>query len=150
MKILLAIDGSPHSDAAIREVARHNWPAGTEIRVVTVDAPLGGSVFFDGTSGIAAYDEIVRYQRRASLGILEAGAALLRQLAPGLNVSAELLEGVPKEEIIAEARRWGADIIALGSHGRGAVKSLFLGSVSLAVVTSAPCSVLIVRVPEAS
>jgi hypothetical protein len=37
MKILLAIDGSPYSDAAVAEVGQRPWPAGSEVRVITVD-----------------------------------------------------------------------------------------------------------------
>ncbi len=147
MKVLLAIDGSPGSDDAIREVARRPWPAGTQIRVVTVDAPLGEPTFGPGATTLTAYDELVRRLRENAHACLDAGAQMLREAAPGLDVSSALLVGSPKEEIVAEARRWGADLIAVGSQGRGAIKSLFLGSVSLGVVLNAPCSVLVVRAP---
>ena len=39
MKVLLAIDGSRHSDAAVAEVARRPWPAGTEVKILTVIHP---------------------------------------------------------------------------------------------------------------
>jgi nucleotide-binding universal stress UspA family protein len=55
--------------------------------------------------------------------------------------------GSPKEAILDEAERWGADLIVVGSHGYGAIQRLFLGSVSLAVATNALCSVEIVRMP---
>ena len=41
MRILLAVDGSPYSEAAIKEVASRVWPAGTEVKVVTAfELPL--------------------------------------------------------------------------------------------------------------
>jgi nucleotide-binding universal stress UspA family protein len=58
-----------------------------------------------------------------------------------------LLEGRPKETIVDEADRWGADLIVVGSHGYGAFRRLFLGSVSLAVAANAHCNVEIVRCP---
>ncbi|KAA0213063.1 MAG: universal stress protein [Leptolyngbya sp. PLA3] len=148
MKILLAIDGSTFSHAAIREVGLRPWPPATEARVVTVDARLDESTLAMGRRGglgSSAYDELVRCQRAEANDNLDKAAASLRQIAPQLAVSTALLEGSPKEEIVNEARCWEADLIVVGSHGRGVIKSLFLGSVSLAVVLSAPCSVLVVR-----
>lgn len=145
MNILLAIDGSACSDAAIHEIGRHTWPPQTHVRVVTVDGPLGNSTLGRTAGGSSAYEELVRRQRAEATDNLDRSASLLRQLAPQLNVSSLLLEGSPKEEIINEAERWGANLLVVGSHGHGAIKRMFLGSVSLAVATNAPCSVLIVR-----
>jgi len=72
---------------------------------------------------------------------------VVKRNAPGLIVSPVLREGHPKDKILDEAEQWGADLIVVGSHGYGAVRRLFLGSVSLAVAINAPCSVEIVRVP---
>lgn len=65
------------------------------------------------------------------------------------HIAGEILEGSPKKLIVEEAEKWGADLIILGSHGRGAVGRTFLGSVSLAVVSHAKCSVEIVRATKA-
>jgi len=145
MKILLATDGSESSGVAVREVGERPWPAGTEVRVVTVDPPLGEPIFGEETGVFSAFDEFVHAQRVAAQRRLDAAAAAVRQMAPNLTVSQAVLEGMPKAAILEEARRWGADLVVVGSHGRGAVKSLFLGSVSLAVVLGAPCSVLVAR-----
>lgn len=145
MKILLAIDGSTFSHAAIRQVGLRPWPTGTEVRVITVDARIDDPALSRRGLGASAYDEFVRVQREEARDTLANAADSLRQLAPQLTVAAELLEGSPKEQIVSDARSWGADLIVVGSQGRGAIKSLLLGSVSLAVVLSAPCSVLIVR-----
>ena len=55
------------------------------------------------------------------------------------------MEGQPARRIIATATAWGADMIALGSHGRGGLGQFILGSVSMAVATNAPCSLVIIR-----
>ena len=57
------------------------------------------------------------------------------------------IEPSEKEQIIELAREWGADLIVVGSHGRGFWGRL-LGSVSTGVVHHAPCSVLVVRKRE--
>jgi nucleotide-binding universal stress UspA family protein len=69
---------------------------------------------------------------------------------PPIKVSAEVLNGEPKEIILDEAERWSADLIVVGSHGRRGLKRLWLGSVSQAVVSQAKCSVEIVRCPKAN
>ena len=56
-----------------------------------------------------------------------------------------LRTGSAASEIVDEAEKWPADLIVLGSHGYGAPKRLFLGSVALSVVSHAPCSVEVVR-----
>jgi nucleotide-binding universal stress UspA family protein len=58
--------------------------------------------------------------------------------------------GSPKHTILEEAEAFNADLIVLGSHGRGRVERFLLGSVSLAVVTHAKCSVEVVRRPAAA
>jgi nucleotide-binding universal stress UspA family protein len=51
----------------------------------------------------------------------------------------------PKELILEEAHKWGADLIVVGSHGRHGLSRFLLGSVSEAVASHASCSVEIVR-----
>lgn len=148
MKILLAIDGSSYSDAAVAEVCRRPWPLQSEVRLITVDTPMDGSPL-QGRSG-DVFEEIVQRQRMEALQRLSTAVAYFKQHAPGMLVTPILREGWPKEVILEEAERWGADLIVVGSHGRGAVRRLFLGSVSLALATSAPCSVEIVRTPPVS
>jgi len=53
--------------------------------------------------------------------------------------------GAPSRMIIESATNWGADLIVVGSHGRGFWGRVMLGSVSDAILHHAPCSVLVVR-----
>lgn len=147
MKILLAIDGSPSSEAAVDEVCRRPWPAQTEVRLLIVDAPLDSPLLRTSTT---VFDELVAQQRAELLNYLDAAADKIRQAAPDLIITPILREGSPKEVIVQEAEEWRADLIVVGSHGRGPLSRLFLGSVSLAVATRAPCSVEIVRTPKAA
>ncbi len=145
MKVLLAIDGSPRSAAAAAEVARLPWPPRTEVRIVTVDVPVDTRFIQRGSTTI--YDEIVKEQRREAEQWLRDAEATVRQNSSGLLVTTTLLEGWPKDMIVAEAERFGADMVVVGSHGYGPIRRFFLGSVSLFVAQHAPCSVLIVRQP---
>ncbi len=148
MKILVAVDGSPHSDAAVAEVGNRPWPENSEVRLLTVDSPL--ELNWRRSGLMTVYDEVVQQQRAEAVRRLDAATSALRQSAPGLSVHPVLREGKPKDVILEEAKDWGADLIVLGSQGHGAVRRLFLGSVSLAVATNSRCSVQIVRSPSCS
>lgn len=148
MRILLAIDGSPCSNSAVDEVCRRPWPVGSEVRIITVlpplEPPLGEVPDYPTVS---ACDYLFKQQAEEVSRLLDNSAAGVKLRAPDLCVSSVLLEGRPKDVILDEAERWSADLIVLGSHGRGIIRRLLLGSVSLAVVLNAPCSVEIVRCP---
>ncbi|MEX1094894.1 MAG: universal stress protein [Planctomycetales bacterium] len=143
MKILLAVDGSPCSDIAIAEVSRLPWPGEITVQVTTVEAPVSPPRR-PGTLP-TAFDEIMEQFRAEAVDRLTAAVGRLQRLAPNLRVVPRLLEGLPKDAIVAEAASWGADLIVVGSHGYGPIRRFFLGSVSLFVAHHAPCSVLIAR-----
>ncbi len=142
MKILLAVDGSPCSEAAIVEVARRPWPPHSEVRLLMVEPLVDGNLL-QGSPTV--FDEIVAQQRDVATKRLDDVLGVFRRGAPEMHVTPLLREGWPKEVIVAEAEQWGADLIIVGSHGYGTFERLLLGSVSLAVATHAPCSVEIVR-----
>lgn len=146
MRILLAVDGSQGSEAAVDEVCRRPWPPESEVRVVTVLSPIE-SILMQGVthSPTTTFDDILEQQGMEAAKRLNEIADDLARSAPGLHVTPRLLEGLPKEAIVDEAEQWGADLIVVGSNGYGAIKRFLLGSVSLAVVLNAPCSVEIVR-----
>jgi nucleotide-binding universal stress UspA family protein len=56
--------------------------------------------------------------------------------------------GKPATEIVKAAQEWPADLIVIGSHGRGGVQRLLLGSVADGVMRHAKCPVLVVRSEE--
>ena len=90
MRVLLAIDGSAHSDAAVAEVATHPWPKGTSVRVLTVvhaTAPL----IPDPAFVIAAiHVEQTKEQSRHAPKIVAAARRRIRRLAPDVSVSTRI------------------------------------------------------------
>ena len=147
MKILLAIDGSPCSEAAVTEVARRPWPEDSLLRVISVVEPPGALTAepYMGTGGY--FEEVERLKKRQAAAVLEAAAAALRK-GPGtglLGITTEALAGSPKRTIVEEAEEWGADLIVVGSHGYHTWERMLLGSVSQSVAAHALCSVEIVR-----
>ena len=146
MRILLAVDGSPFSEAALSEVASRPWPAASEVKVVTAfQVPMipTPEVWAISSEYLPALEQIAREQSKS---IVDAAvAALAGGLDKSLTVSGEVIQGLPREAILEEAERWNADLIVMGSHGYGAWRGFLLGSVSRAVVTQAKCSVEVVH-----
>ena len=68
--------------------------------------------------------------------------------AAGRNVRTVIREGAPHQELIALATDERADLIVIGTHGRGGLNRALLGSVADRIVRLAPCPVLTVREPE--
>jgi nucleotide-binding universal stress UspA family protein len=146
MKILLAIDGSRFSDAAVQEVASRPWPRGSEVRIISVvEPPILPTV----ESWVPPDDYIENLERTASAQaqsiVGKAADRIHDAQGDRLRVVAQIIRGHAKHEINAEAEEWGADLILVGSHGYRGLTRLWLGSVSQAVASNARCSVEIAR-----
>lgn len=143
MKILLAIDGSSSSQAALQSVAARPWPASTQLKVLhVVELPslLMGREMGGSDPEFEAFWEALREQGKE---LADKAAQKLREAK--FDVSTELVEGDPKSLIIDVAGRWPADMIVVGSHGLKGLRRFLMGSVSQAVVRYAPCSVEVIR-----
>lgn len=147
MRILIAIDGSDFSQAALQSVVARPWPPDTQVKILhVVEAP---SLLMGREMG--GYDpefEVVwNALRERAKRLVEKATEKLREAK--FNVSTELVEGDPKSQIIDIAHEWHADMIVLGSHGRTGLGRFLMGSVSQGVVRHAHCSVEIIRTPSA-
>jgi nucleotide-binding universal stress UspA family protein len=145
MKILLAIDGSPHSEAAIVEVARGSWPDGTAIEILSVIHAFAPLAIDPAMVMAAVYVEHIEERRRLPTMLVNAARDRIEGEAWGVQVTTQIIEGNPKDVILDEARKWGADLIVVGAGGYGGPRRMVLGSVARSVVANAPCSVQVVR-----
>jgi nucleotide-binding universal stress UspA family protein len=139
LKILVATDGSAYAEAAVDYATSWSWPINSEIRVITVIEPL--STLGPHTTHYQLASELLT----ASQKLVVAAAEKLR--TTGLPVSYHVKGGFAADEIINEAKEWGADIIIVGTHGRRGISRFLLGSVAESVAAHAPCSVTIVKHP---
>ena len=136
-KILAAVDGSELSTAAARTAAGLAAAVGAQFALVSVFDP---SVVLSVEGGPTAIElaGILREDARRALD-------MAAKEASACPVAARLVrEGTPGAEIRAAASEWGADLIVLGTHGRGGIKRLLLGSTAESVLRHAPCPVLVV------
>ena len=136
-KLLLATDLSPASSAATEQAFDLAVRLRAPLLIVSVIDPgqlrLPGGRFGQRVDQVRAQREIVAQE------LVARGRAL------GIAVSFLIWEGEPGESIVEAARAEHADLVIVGSHGRGSMGRLFIGSVSEHVVRHAPCPVLVVR-----
>jgi nucleotide-binding universal stress UspA family protein len=95
----------------------------------------------------ATHEKATEAVREAGRIAIE-GSRRVHELFPDWNVSNGAQADSPAWGIVAEAKRWGADIIVIGSHGRNPLEKFFLGSISFKVAAEAECSVRVTRPRE--
>jgi nucleotide-binding universal stress UspA family protein len=150
MKILLATDGSDFSTAAAQSVADRPWPAGSQIRILSVaelpvfENPMGASSL-SAIYPATLLEELMESARKRAEDAVEDARKIL--LARSLKVldSKPAPIGDPRILLVDLAKEWKADLIVLGSHGRRGMDRILMGSVSENVAIHAHCSVEVVR-----
>lgn len=147
MKILIATDGSEFSKTAVEQGCRIAIRPGDEVLVLSgyEDAfPIAAEPFAISTE---YYQKLEDSMNEVSEGFVsDARKTVEDKFSEAVSVKTEVFRGSPAQEIVERARTWNADLIIVGSHGRGFWGRL-LGSVSDGVVHHAPCNVLVVRRP---
>lgn len=150
--ILLAIDESEFSRAALTELMRHIRTTSTTVHVLHVleldrmlppafDFARGAEYGPDAASHLhTSHDHAQR--------LVDDAAQQLQ--AAGFSSTATVREGEPRQAILNYAVEVKSDCIVMGSHGRRGVERFFMGSVSESVVRHAHCSVFVVRRRDAA
>ncbi|MBZ0155289.1 MAG: universal stress protein [Alphaproteobacteria bacterium] len=136
--ILVAFDGSEFSRSALREASLRTRRYGGKVIMVH-------AVYFDEEEFGAAPEQL---EKRFDLGrkiCFQAKEEVSSEY--GIAVESVICQGDPPEVITAMARERGADLIALGTHGRKGLRRMLMGSVTSQVVLDAPCDVMVVRKP---
>jgi nucleotide-binding universal stress UspA family protein len=103
---------------------------------VAVEAPL----FREGLTRPGELERFFDEQRAWARRALEERAGEAR--GQGVPTLARVVTGAPHHEIVETAKREGAALIVMGTHGRGALERFFLGSVADRVIRAAPCPVV--------
>ncbi|HXJ81328.1 MAG TPA: universal stress protein [Candidatus Methylomirabilis sp.] len=147
-RILLAVDGSSPSDAALREALALARGTQARLRVVhVIDSPYDyPDVMFGHVAG--DLEDLQQAWQKVGREVLDRALSVARTVP--LEPEVSLIETAGRrlsEAIVDEARSWSADLIVLGTHGRRGLHRLLLGSVAEGVARTSPVSVLLVREP---
>lgn len=136
-RILLATDLSPTSVPATIEAFAIAGRLQAELLIVSViDA---AALRLPGGRFLARVDQVRERRQAAAQELVQRGRR------EGVPVTFLVWEGEPGESILEAAKAEQVDMIVLGSHGRGPIGRLLLGSVSQHVVRQAPVPVVVVR-----
>ena len=138
-RILLATDLSATSNGASSQALDLARDLGAELLVVSVIDPVNGHTPGRPTGRI----DQLRADRE-----LVARQLVTHGRESGVRVTFLIWQGDPAEAIVDAARSEAVDLVVVGSHGRGSVGRLLIGSVSDQVVRDSPCPVLVVRGPR--
>jgi phosphoglycerate kinase len=145
-RILLPADGSKHSLEAARKLGRVVNAEGAEITLVYVQKPQPFVTEDTWIDPDTKREREIERRLEAERIFAAVNGALARQ---GLISHRQFTtEGEPADAILKFADEIGADLIAMGSHGRTGVLRILMGSVSRHVLDHAKCPVLIVRIPD--
>ena len=144
IRLLVGVDNSSYSEAAVEMIYRRDWPAGTEVRLVTV---------VDTVIAIAPNPKEPSLMKWIEVGDADSWEEIRQSFEPsadklrtrGLDATVMIIKGDPKEALTEEAESWRADCIFVGSKGTRGLERLLLGSVASAVSARAKCTVELVR-----
>jgi nucleotide-binding universal stress UspA family protein len=144
VRILIGVDHSPDSDAAVAAVCRRRWPKGSEVALLSVVDTVMAINPDHSDSSVTRWIEVS--DQRSWQPVREIFAPAAQKLRDaGLHAEVLIRRGNPADEILKEADTWGADCIFVGAKGTRGIDRLLLGSVSSAVSARAHCSVEVVR-----
>ena len=147
-RILVPVDGSPTSDQGLEEAVKLARLTGARLRLIHV---LDLFTYATGMDGFSMTAELLPVLREAGEKVLATGKA--RVEAAGVPVEAALLESLAGrvcDQVVADAKTWGAELIVIGTHGRRGVGRVFMGSDAEQIVRLASSPVLLVRAPEST
>jgi nucleotide-binding universal stress UspA family protein len=134
--VLVAVDGSPSSEAAVAFVAEE-WPSATAVLLHVVDP---SAVSYEAVASTA--ETWYEREKTRARELLDDAAGPL----PASTTVERLVEvGRPAPTIVEVAKREDADHVVVGSHGRAGMSRVLLGSVAEAVVRRSPVGVTVAR-----
>ncbi|PSQ49347.1 stress response protein [Halobacteriales archaeon SW_6_65_15] len=141
-RILVPTDGSSETERAVEHAAQLAAAHGAELHGVYVvnSATFAGLPMETSWEGVG---DVLREEGETALDRVEAIAA-----EHGVPVTTNLLEGSPSRRIVEYAETEDCDLVVMGTHGRGGIDRLLLGSVAEGVVRASSVPVLTVQVGD--
>lgn len=145
-KILVPVDGSPTSNLGLAEACKLARLAGSRLRLLHVVDMM--SVTMSVESSMAATPTVFEMLREGGQAILERARALAEVAGvPAETALLESMAGRVCDVVAEEARRWGAELVVIGTHGRRGAGRVLMGSDAELIARVSPVPVLLVRGP---
>jgi nucleotide-binding universal stress UspA family protein len=143
-RILVPVDGSVPSNRGLAAAIR--MARGQKARLCLLHVVDERALAMNPEAGGLYLDRLFNLQRESGKKIIAKAAAAAR--ARGVKASTVLVENMTRtvaDVVVARARKWRADLIVIGTHGRRGVSRLVMGSDAENVVRTAPVPVLLVK-----
>lgn len=141
-RILVPVDGGPVSMLGLRQAIKLCALEGARLRLVHVVDEM--PVMADAEMGVVA--DAIPALREGARKVLAHAAAVARR--SGITAEISMIESVggnTAEFVVNEAKKWRADVIVLGTHGRSGLERMLMGSSAEDIVRTTPVPVLLVR-----
>jgi nucleotide-binding universal stress UspA family protein len=146
-KIFVPIDGSAASNLGLKQAIKLAKSQRAKLRLFHLVDEYVAVSSADGV--ILDTGDLVETLRKTGRHVIAKAEA--QALRSGLKAESLMLEsfgGRAADFIVQQAKKWGADLIVLGTHGRRGVKRLVLGSDAEQVIRTTPVPVLLVRAKD--
>lgn len=144
-RILVPVDGSHTSTLGLAQAVRIAKEQGAKLRVVSVIDDLSVAQTFEtGFDARVLFDALTAAGKRAIANALKLAHRHDIKVEKALY---ETVSGSVADVVVRDARKWKADLIVMGTHGRRGFNRMMLGSDAETVLRTAPCPVLMVRSP---
>ena len=142
-RILVPVDGSETSTCGLTEAIKIAKSQGSKLRLVHIV----NEFILDGSYSPGMYaNDFFQALRDTGTAVLKHAEMLARE--QGVESEGVMIESIAAQAsdlIIAQAKKWPADLIVMGTHGRRGLARLAMGSDAEEVVRTAPVPVLLVR-----
>jgi nucleotide-binding universal stress UspA family protein len=148
--ILIAVDGSPHSERAVEEAVDLAKTTGASLTAVAVTPDIVPFVYVGGYGGMVPPQSLGDLHEQSSREHERMLDDVLGRLAEDVEIRKVVVQGSPAQAILEQVKDGGHDLIVMGSRGRGELRSLLLGSVSHHVLQASPVPVLVVHTQSAA
>lgn len=138
--ILIPVDGSPTSEHALQEALRLTQQHRAQLELIYVVENILNK------EGFVIYPELQEAMRNKGRKILTQAQNVVQEA--GMTAETKLLEAGGARiasVILTEAKRWQADLIVIGTHGRTGISKLIFGSVAEGVIRTSHIPVLLIR-----
>ena len=144
-RILVPVDGSHTSTLGLQEAIRIAIDQRARLKLISV---IDGLIIAQNFEGLIIADDMIDALRESGKKAINNALALVKK--HDLKAEATTLETMGDrvaEVIVREAKKWKADLIVMGTHGRRGFNRLVLGSDAEGVLRHSPVPVLMVRSP---